>query len=85
MLSFEPSNRPFRKSSSAISLPQNLTSGRDPITFPPLITEGPTADCEKSDSEDMRREHRGQLLRTTQHYRMLADKIDRPEEEMGRL
>jgi hypothetical protein len=31
----------------------------------------------------MRREHRGQLLRTTQHYRMLADKIDRPEEEMG--
>ena len=35
-------------------------------------------DCEKSIGNDLRSEHRARLLKTAEHYRMLADKIDEP-------
>jgi hypothetical protein len=35
-------------------------------------------DCEKATSNDLRSEHRALLLRTAEHYRMHADKIDEP-------
>ena len=35
-------------------------------------------DCENATSKDVRSEHRAVLLRTAEHYRMHADKIDEP-------
>ena len=35
-------------------------------------------DCEKATSNDLRAEHRARLLKTAEHYRKLADKIDEP-------
>ena len=35
-------------------------------------------DCEKATSKDLQPEHRALLLRTAEHYRMHADKIDEP-------
>ena len=35
-------------------------------------------DCEKATSNDLQPEHRALLLRTAEHYRMHADKIDEP-------
>ena len=35
-------------------------------------------DCGKATSKDLQPEHRALLLRTAEHYRMHADKIDEP-------
>jgi hypothetical protein len=35
-------------------------------------------DCEKATSNDLQPEHRALLLKTAEHYRMHADKIDEP-------
>jgi len=35
-------------------------------------------DCEKATSKDLQPKHRALLLRTAEHYRMHADKIDEP-------